>query len=278
MEHATDSEPDTPPPSGASEETESDAPEEPGNEAYSSDWSDDWDEAYLKQREAHRLRPIDPRLAACYHAIFGVAAWDAALAANLQEWPAFNRAPWAPKTLEEFYRDFGLILRLFRQHNFIVEYERAYARAKGVRIDFLAPTALPGHVNERQAVRRLHCLETAIHRRGPFYVEDVIDRLMQSEAPAALGSAINDYLRSYETREPFDNADAWANGNVDVGLDADDGVQGQENRPPSAPRADPGASSATQPPRAPRSPRAPSLPERVQLTALLLRIQALYPA
>ncbi len=60
-------------------------PEEPGNEASYSDWSDDWDETYLAHRRAHSLRPIDPRLDACYHAIFGVAAWDATLAANLQE-------------------------------------------------------------------------------------------------------------------------------------------------------------------------------------------------
>jgi hypothetical protein len=284
MEHATDSDPDTPPPSGASDETGSDAPEDPGNELYSSDWSDDWDEAYLKQREAHALRTIDPHLDACYHAVFGVAAWDAALAANLQECPAFRRAQWAPKTLQEFFGKFGHVLRLFHAHNFIEEYEQAYARAKGVRVDFLAPTALPGHVNTRLAVRRLRCLDTAIHTRGSAFVAGVVDRLMLAHAahPPALDSAINDYLRHYETREPFDNADAWANGNAGPVAGHDQDEHGAD--PALSPRPRPAhPPSPAAPPRAPRGRPSPSLPERAllggdpRLAALLARMQALYP-
>jgi hypothetical protein len=279
MEHATDSDPETPPPSGASEETESDAPQDPGNVSYSSDWSDDWDEAYLKHREAHALRPIDPHLDACYHAVFGVAAWDATVAAKLQQWPAFKRAQWAPKTLQEFFGKFGYVLRLFHAHNFIEEYEQAYARAKGVRIDFLAPTALPGHVNTRLAVRRLHCLDTAIHTRGSDFVAGVVDRLMLAHAahPAARDSAINDYLRDYETREPFDNADAWANGNLHAPDEhGPDPALSPRPRPAHPP-------SPAAPPQAPHGRPSPSLPERAllggdpQLTALLARMQALYP-
>jgi hypothetical protein len=280
MENTMDSDPDTPPPSA---ETESDAPEDPANEPYSSDWSDDWDEAYLAQRSAHALRPVDPRLASCYHSVFGVASWDATLAASLQEWPAFKRAQWAPKTLAEFYRDFGHVLHLFRQHNFIEEYEQAYTRAKGVRIDFLAPTARPAHVNTRLAVRRLHCLKTAMHIRGAVFVAGVIDRLMLSHAahpPAALDSAITDYLRHYETREPFDNADAWANSNLGPGADEHDP---DPQPPPRAPRPAAPPSPSPPPPRAPRSRPTPALPERAllggdpQLAALLSRMQALYP-
>jgi hypothetical protein len=279
MENATDSDPDTPPPSA---DTESDALSDLGNETYSSDWSDDWDEAYLKQREAHALRPLDPRLAACYHAVFGVASWDAALAATLQEWPAFRRAQWAPKTLQEFYRKFGHVLLLFRQHNFIEEYETAYARAKGVRIDFLAPTApsgTPAHVTSRQAVRRLHCLDTAIHTRGSVFVAGVIDRLMLAHAahPPALDRAITDYLRHYETREPFDNADAWANGNLDVTPVENAPADEHDPDPQPPPRAPRPAAPSPPPPRAPRSRPSPSLPERAllrgdpQLAALLSR-------
>ncbi len=287
MENTTDSDHDTPPPSG---ETESDALEDPVNEPYSSNWSDVWDEAYLAQRRAHELRKIDPHLDACYHAIFGVAAWDATLAASLQEWPAFKRAQWAPKTLEEFYDEFGYVLRLFHQHNFIAEYEKAYARAKGVRIDFLVPTPRPDHVNTREALRRLYSLNDAVHAHDSRTVAAHIAHCMQvhENDTSALDSSIIDYFKQYRRRDAFDNVDTWVNEAPEYAVRPHPAPgaaeRDQENRPPSPPRAlrnaDPPAGAA--PPRVARRRPTPSLPERArmrgdtEITALLSRMQALH--
>jgi hypothetical protein len=328
LDYEIESDPDTPSPSGT---TESDAErerqldrawaererdmdtwdmdtwEERGDINFadnSSDWSDDWDEAYLAQRRAHALRPIDRCLDACYHAIFGVAAWDATLAANLQEWPAFKSDIWAPKTLEEFYGDFAHVLHLFREHNFIEEYEKAYAEAKGTRIDFLAPTARPGHVNTRLAVRRLQCLEMAMYRRGVHVVSHRIALWTQEHGndTAALDSAIIGFLIHWQSREPLKDL------NVPIHISPVDPSYSddEENRPPSPPPRAP--RPAGPPARAPRpadpppppayvrrprwrpgrQPRPPPpsplpplpgrehMPAAPRLTALLSRMKALY--
>ncbi len=163
MSQSDESDPHTSGSETADPETRSEH-SDPGNEGYNSPtWSEEW---------AHPLRgEIDDHLEACYHAIFGVAAWDPAVAATLRRWPVFKREHFGPhthvETLQDFYRDFCRVVDIFRQNNFILEYESAFMLKTGIRIDFLAPTSRPDHVITREALTRLYSLYHTITEHGP---------------------------------------------------------------------------------------------------------------
>jgi hypothetical protein len=277
--------PDTPEQSEIERESDH---SEPGNEAYDSgsDWS-------LASRHA-TPPPVDDRLDACYHAIFGVAAWDRDIAANLRLWPAFKRehffyANMRVETLQDFYRDFWRVLRIFQHNNFIDEYEDAYRLKTGIRIDFLAPTSRPDHVNTREALKRLYCLYHAITEHGPrVAAHEIAQRMHEHENDtSALDRAILEYLKPHRRREPFDPVDAWVNENpaYDVSAVAPPGADehNKENREPSPPpRA--AAPRATRPASTPRAaapaarepllwrPRA-RMPAEAHVAALLSRLR-----
>jgi hypothetical protein len=108
------------------------------------------------------LAHFDGPLAACYHAVFGLAAWAPAdpadsADARLRKFREFTRAcfrnTWVIRTLEDFYYHSDSLLHLLRRYDFMTGYETAY-------------TDMWARVSMVEAVTRLGRLHSR-HRSSP---------------------------------------------------------------------------------------------------------------
>jgi hypothetical protein len=115
-------------------------------------------------------------------------------------------------SLTDFYNHFEEVLQLFRQHNFIAEYEVLHTGTAGWG---------PYHVPTDEAVIRLTSLHTAIHKKTVQWVANFILEFIHAHDPP--GVEDTDYveetvddeiltlLRDYRPFTPFDNISDYFN-------------------------------------------------------------------
>jgi len=114
---------------------------------------------------------LEPRLHLCYYAIFEMVKFWAE-GVDLQRWNDFRSGHLNPasgrhriQNLADFFNHFDEVLELFRDNNFIEEYQTEHKHNETFR---------PDHVTYDQAVYRLRCLYKAIWTKS---VDDVLDKI-----------------------------------------------------------------------------------------------------
>jgi hypothetical protein len=239
------------PDSAESDSTSSDGLDLP---SYASSSSDSYDAGSFD----NILADLDPLLAACYPAVFGLAAWAPADDARLFKFREFTRAcfrhTWVIRTLEDFYYHSDSVLNLLRRYDFMTPYETAY-------------TDMWARVSMEQAVSRLENLHVALRIHGGRAIQQEITALLAAHAaPAARDRAILAYLAPYAPRAAFDNVGEWYNMPADSEAseasdassagDADE--RDKENKRPTA--ADTSSAPPARPP--PARPRRTPAPKR----------------
>jgi hypothetical protein len=186
-----------------------DDPEEDEDETQ--DFGEDWeDEMY--QFEASQNH-VDVCMKTCYRAIFGFTFLSNF---NLLQAHAFIHALEDRRilTLADFYTYFEDVRQLFRQHNFIAEYEA---------LPTDTPGWAPNHVPFDEAVIRLKSLHIAIAKQGVHHVRELIlDFIDAHDQPDGLITPINDaweavdeeilaLLKDFRPYQPLDNISGFFN-------------------------------------------------------------------
>jgi len=221
------------------------------------------------------LGDFDPILAACYHAVFGLAAWTHVPARSetfrefidhCRDHDVFETM----NTLYDVYHHSDWLLHLLRTYDFMTDYETAY-------------TDTWTRVSMQQAQSRLECLHTAMRARGLAQVEEDITALLAAHAtPTARDRAILAYIAPYAPRAAFDNVEESYNMPADSEAGrasvAGDDIHDKENKLPTAaetPSAPPARPPPARPRRTPASKRHVPPDHRARVPALLARLRAL---
>ena len=156
--------------------------------------------------------PISRHLLMCYHAIFRRTDFQGKY---LAQWVAFALGHFENglriQTFQDFYDHFGVVLGLFRQHNFIQEYDSVYQGESGYA---------QNHLTTEQCEINLHCLRGWIETAGAHDVEDDISSIVSmhtrdGNSPestlVAIETEILPCLQAYAPRAAFDAVDSLFN-------------------------------------------------------------------
>ena len=148
----------------------------------------------------------------CYHAIFRRTDFQGKY---LAQWLAFALGHFENglriQTFQDFYDHFGAVLGLFRQHNFIEEYDSVYRGGPGYA---------QNHLTTEQCEINLHSLRGWIETAGAHDVEDEISAIVRahtsdSNSPEsillAIESDILPFLQAYAPRAAFDPVNSFFN-------------------------------------------------------------------
>jgi len=259
------------PSSAFPDSAESDSTSSDASDSFSASSSD----SYNAEPPTSAFAGLDRRLAACYHAVFGLAAWTPNSARH-QIFTNFIHAcdeheVWSLVTLQDFFYHSDMLLRMLRRYDFMTGYETAY-------------TDMWARVSMEEAVSRLGRLHTALRARGVRAVQEEITALLAAHAaPAARDRAILAYLAPYAPRAAFDNVDPWFNTPADseaseAGDAGDADERDKENKRPTAAdtsSAPPARPPPTRPRRTPAPKRHVPPDHRARVPALLARLRAL---
>jgi hypothetical protein len=199
--------------------------------------------------------PISRHLLMCYNAIFRRTDFEGKY---LEQWLAFQRGHFENglriQTFQDFYDHFGDVIGLFRQHNFIEEYDSVYRGHPGY---------IGEHLTTRQCEINLECLRGWIYTEGAHDVEDEISQIVRmyehSDTLTNIMREIENHITSkldeYKPRDGFAPVDSYFNtGEPDSPRD-DEERHGKENESPAGDSEQDEIESVHQPPPADRDRR-----------------------
>jgi hypothetical protein len=159
---------------------------------------------------------LEARLHLCYYAIFEIVKFRAD-GVDLQRWKDFKHGHLNPASgrhriqkLADFFDHFDEVLELFRDNNFIEEYETEHKHNETFR---------PDHVTYPESVYRLRCLYTTMWREG---VDPVMDKISHIKRMHTIHGvlAVMSFTRNilsflaqekYTPSAPFDNCNSYFN-------------------------------------------------------------------